>query len=58
MGRDEKGCRNGETRESRKSESSLKVLWNLMRVMWVRMSEESEDGQMLEDRIDATLVYL
>ena len=42
----------------RKSESSLKVLWKLMRVMWVRMSEESEDDQMPEDWIDATLVCL
>ena len=42
----------------RKSESSLKVLWKLMRVMWVRMSEESEDDQIPEDWIDATLVCL
>ena len=42
----------------RKSESSLKVLWKLMRVMWVRMSEESEDDQMPDDWIDATLVCL
>ena len=42
----------------RKSECSLKVLWKLMRVMWVRMSEESEDDQMPEERIDATLVCL
>ena len=42
----------------RKSESSLKVLWELMRVMWVRMSEESEDDQMPDDWIDATLVCL
>ena len=42
----------------RKSESSLKVLWKLMRVMWVRISEESEDDQMPDDWIDATLVCL
>lgn len=29
-----------------------------MRVMWVRMSEESEHDQMLDDWIDATLVCL
>ena len=29
-----------------------------MRVMWVRMSEESEDDQMPDDWIDATLVCL
>ena len=33
----------------RKSESSLKVLWDLMRAMWVRMSEDSEDDQMPDD---------
>jgi len=34
------------------------VLWRLMRVMWVRMSEESEDDQMPEDWIDTTPVCL
>ena len=29
-----------------------------MKVMWVRMSEESEDDQMPDDWIDATLVCL
>ena len=42
----------------RKSKSSLEVLWKLMGVMWVRMSEESEDDQMPEDWIDATFVWL
>ena len=42
----------------RKSEPPLRVSWKLMRVMWVRMSEESEDDQMPEDWIDATLVFL
>ena len=42
----------------RNSESSLKVLWKLMRVMWVRMSEEMGDDQMPEDWVDATLVCL
>jgi hypothetical protein len=42
----------------RNSESSLKVLWKLMRVMWNRMSEESEDALMPEDWVDATLVCL
>ena len=34
----------------RNSESSLKVLWKLMRVMWVRMSEEMGDDQMPDVR--------
>ena len=42
----------------RNSESSLKVLWKLMRVMWLRMSEEMGDDQMPEDWVDATLVCL
>ena len=42
----------------RNSESSLKVLWKLMRVMWVRMSEEMGDDQMPEDWVDATSVCL
>jgi len=42
----------------RKSELSLKVLWKLMRVMRVRMSEESENDQMPDDWIDAILVCL
>ena len=33
----------------RNSESSLKVLWKLMRVMWTRMSEGMEDALMPED---------
>ena len=33
----------------RKSESSMNPSWKLTRVMWVRVSEESEDDQMPED---------
>ena len=70
MGRNAEGRFDGEELESsesirnsirevwRNSESSLKALWKLMRVMWVRMSEEREDDQMPEDWIDATLVCL
>ena len=42
----------------RNSESSLKVLWKLMRVMWTRTSEGMEDALMPEAWIDATLVCL
>ena len=42
----------------RNSESSLRVLWKLMRVVWVRMSEDLENDQLPEDWIDATLVCL
>ena len=54
MGKPEKAVNRSEIPSEvwRKSESSLKLLWKLMKVMWVRMSEESEDDQMPDDWID------
>ena len=51
MGKPEKAVNRSEIPSEvwRKSESSLTVLWKLMRVMWVRMCEESEDNQMPDD---------
>ena len=44
--------------QSEGSELSGLIIWKLMRVMWVRMSEEMGDDQMPEDWVDATLVCL